>query len=180
MKNFTKNFLKITGVVALTMLIAGCALLGDKAEEAVVEAGEKAGVDIGVDTVDISALGGAGSITGLTIRNPEGYQTEYAFSMDEVGLNLKVSSILFKPITLSEFVLDSPVVNLEFKGPGQNNLKEIADKFSAAYSTDDPEEAVEEAEVLGRDGRRLRQLGKDGRARPATEKADERGVGEGR
>ena len=127
MKNSMKSFLKITGVVALAMLVAGCALLGDKAEEAVVEAGEKAGVDIGVNTVDISALGGAGSITGLTIRNPEGYQTEYAFSMDEVGLNLKVSSLLFKPVTLSEFVLDSPVVNLEIKGPGQNNLKEIAD-----------------------------------------------------
>ena len=28
---------------------------------------------------------------------------------------------------LNEFVLDSPVVNLEVKGPGENNLKEIAE-----------------------------------------------------
>jgi hypothetical protein len=135
---------KLLTLATVSVLMSGCDLLGNEAEKILVNGGEKANVEIGVNTVNISALGGAGSITGLTIRNPEGYQTDYAFSIDQIGLNLEISSILFKPVTLSEFVLDSPVVNLEVKGPGQNNLKEIADRFAEAYQMDESRE-IEDA-----------------------------------
>jgi len=137
---------KLLILASVALLVSGCDLLGNKAEDILIDAGEKADVKIGVNAVNISALRGAGSITELTIRNPESYQTDYAFSMDQVGLNLKVLSILFKPVTLSELVLDSPVVNLEVKGPGQNNLKEIADQFSEAYQAVESGES-EELEV---------------------------------
>ena len=47
------------------------------------------------------------------------------------------AAILFDPVTLSEFVLEAPIVNFEVKAPGQNNLKEIADRFAQAYEDKD-------------------------------------------
>ena len=126
-------------LLIISVLLAGCDLIGDKAEEVLVDAGTKANVDVSVDAVEISALGGSGSIAGLSIRNPEGYQTEFAFVMERIALDIRVSSVLFKPVTLNEFVLDSPVVNLEVKGPGENNLKEIADRFTSAFEKAGPE-----------------------------------------
>ena len=95
-------------------------------EEAIEGAGTELGVPVAVEDVSIRIFRGSGQITGFDVGNPAGYQAEHAFDMDLIRVNLNLLSIFSRPLTLDELIIDSPVVNLELKGRGASNFKEIS------------------------------------------------------
>ena len=113
--------------LAITLL-GGCAGLNHRVQTKIERLGsELTEVPVNVDRVNLRLTRGAGEITGLTVANPEGYVKENAFEMDLVQLDLGLFSIITgrHPLLLDELVIDSPVLNLEFKEGGGFNLKEI-------------------------------------------------------
>ncbi len=85
------------------------------------------GVAVEIDSLQISILGGTGSITKLTVENPDGYRDKYAFEMDEIHFDVNLSQLFTRPLPINNLVFESPVVNLEFKQDFKSNLQDIID-----------------------------------------------------
>jgi hypothetical protein len=137
--------IRFTAIIVLLLgSLAGCGMLDKKAVEVMEEAGQELGLNIEVEDVRIRIFGGSGQVTGVYVGNPEGYVAENAFEMQLIGLDLKLLSVLSKPFTLNELVVDSPIVNLELKDPDGSNFKDIADKVSARLNESSDEEVDEE------------------------------------
>lgn len=108
------------------------------------------GVDVVVGDVQLKIRKASGQVSGVTIGNPDGYESANAFDMDLLRLNLGlVASLGGSPLVLDELVIDSPIVNLEFNQEGGTNLEDLslriqenqesADEKSAELEPADPE-----------------------------------------
>lgn len=72
-----------------------------------------------LDAVDISVFSGAGALKGLTVGNPKGFKTDYAFKMGELQVALDVGSVTSDKIHIKSIVIDSP--SIVFEGGFTNN-----------------------------------------------------------
>jgi hypothetical protein len=102
------------------------------------------GVPVRVERVHLGLFRGLGEITRVTVANPEGYRTDYAFQMDVVRLNLRVLSLLSEPLVVRELVIDSPIVNFESHEAGVSNWGEIANHVRANQAPADRQTAEAE------------------------------------
>jgi hypothetical protein len=131
-------------VMALLMaaLMGGCSGLNKRVETKIETSGsELTEVPVNVESVELGLFRGAGEITGVTVANPEGYANDNAFEMDLLKLNLGLFSIITvsHPLLLDELVIESPVLNLEFKEGGGFNIKEISDNVEKSLEKSERE-----------------------------------------
>ncbi len=86
------------------------------------------GTSVKLSNVHISLSTGEGTITGLVIRNPEGYSTPNAFEMNAITVRLDVHSMAGKgPIIIKEIAIEKPLVIFEaLDATGATNLHAIA------------------------------------------------------
>jgi hypothetical protein len=109
----------IGAVIALIVVAAGgFALLVGNINTVVrtgieTRAPEVLGVPVTVDEVDISLTSGDGSIRGLTIFNPEGYDSASAIVIDELRIALDPWSLSGDTIHISEILVDSASIIYE-------------------------------------------------------------------
>ena len=108
-----KIFLGI--IVLVVLVIGGTFLYLDSIVKNGIEiAGSRVlGTPVLVDSVGISPLSGSGSISGLTIGNPDGYSTENAFELGEISIALNTGSIMSDVIKIDSIIIDSPHINYE-------------------------------------------------------------------
>jgi len=71
------------------------------------------GVDVSVDSVDISFFSGAGSISGLKVGNPEGYESAHAITIDKLSLELDPASLNSDKIHIRKIIVDQPSITYE-------------------------------------------------------------------
>lgn len=84
------------------------------------------GTKVSVASVDIKLREGSGAINGLVIANPPGYESNYAFRMDKILLDIDPKSVLKRdPIVIDEVLIDSPVAVGEFTETAKLNILEI-------------------------------------------------------
>jgi len=117
----------VVAIVALVIVVAlALHLFLDSAVKRGVETiGPKmTKVDVKLDGVHISLLGGEGSLKGLVVGNPAGYKTPHAISVGKAGLALKPGSLLGDKIIIKSINIESPEITLE-GGLTDNNLKKI-------------------------------------------------------
>ena len=69
--------------------------------------------EVTVASVSISPLNGSGSISGLEIRNPEGFDAEYIFQLEQVEVNLNTSSLFSDVIEIESVVITQPQITYE-------------------------------------------------------------------
>ena len=116
-----------------------------------------AGVPVTVDSLELSILSGAGSVTGLTVANPKGYSDASAFEMGSISFDVDILSAIAQPLLINTLVLDSPLVNLEVKDDLNSNLQEIIGtsvkqsketkaKTEASSETEEAEQSESETE----------------------------------
>ena len=73
---------------------------------------------------DISIFSGSGSLAGLTIGNPSGFTTDYAFQLKEIQVSLDVKSVTTDTIHIKNILIDSP--SIIFEGNfGKSNLSQL-------------------------------------------------------
>jgi hypothetical protein len=113
-----------------------------------------AGVPVTIDLLEVSPLQGEGTIVGLKVANPEGYEGDYAFEMGSISFDIDIGSVLSQPLIVNELIFNAPVVNLEVKDNLQSNLQDIvnisneqnqvgaASTDSATASAPEPESQV--------------------------------------
>ena len=85
---------------------------------------ELTGVPVTVKSVNIDLGKGVGTIAGLKIANPAGYNTDAALNLNKLSLDLDLSSLAGSPLVLEKLVIDSLEGNLELR-EGSTNLSEI-------------------------------------------------------
>ncbi len=81
-------------------------------------------VDVKLDAVHTSLLGGQGSLKGLVVGNPEGYKAPHAISVGTVAVSIKPGSLLSDKIIIKSINVEAPEITFE-GGLGGNNLNKI-------------------------------------------------------
>ena len=98
------------------------------------------GVDVVVDDVDFSILGGNLSMSGLVIGNPEGFESEHAFRLGSVKVELDRNSLFSDHIIIDQVRITAPEVIMEL-GKGGNNLSKLQETIEAQMGLTEEEEA---------------------------------------
>jgi len=87
--------------------------------------------DVTLDEADVSATSGEGYLKGLTVGNPEGFNTESAFKLGQVSVKVDTGTITSDTIVVNEIVIQAPDVTYEYAASGNNlmALKNNADAY---------------------------------------------------
>jgi len=91
---------------------------------------EIAGVAVQVASVKIEAANGRGSVGGLFVGNPKGFEAPYAMKVGEIRLAVDPASLTKDVVVIRELVLVAPDVFYE-RGQGSDNLTVIQKNVDA-------------------------------------------------
>ena len=105
-------------------------------------------VPVTLESADVSLLG-KGELTGLTVKNPEGFQSDYLFQLGQVSISLDPLSLMGDTLHIKEVIVDTP--SILFEGSlVRSNLKTLLDQLSSGEakrpSPDQPGEPTEPVE----------------------------------
>jgi hypothetical protein len=91
--------------------------------------------EVEVDDVDISILDGSGEIEDLVIKNPEGFSSQNAISIEETSMRIDLRSLFSEQILVHEIIIEEPSVLVEQEG-ARVNLRDLQSNMG---STNDEE-----------------------------------------
>ena len=106
------------------------------------------GTAVTVDSVSLSPLSGQGSISGLRVANPEGFESQYAFELDSVLVNINVNTVFTDAAEIESIIIMQPIITYETKITSDNirTLLNNLDEGNAASS--DPESAEDSGQQM--------------------------------
>jgi len=135
-------------------------MFGNKALKMGVETGGTAALKVPVSLQDanLSILGGKVELSGLNIKNPEGYQHPDFMSMGKAAVALNIKSLLSETIEIQKIQLDDIQLTLEQKGLSENNLQAILNNLP---KSDKPADTSTESS-----GKKISHPGADHQRRP--------------
>jgi len=111
--------LKLGLAFLVLLVVAGVALYftaNALASKAIAAGGSYAlGTEVTVDGVSLSPKGSA-SISGLRVKNPEGFTQPEALSLGKIAVQLELSSLLSDTVRVNEIVIEDAAVTLERVG----------------------------------------------------------------
>jgi len=148
-------------LVAVPVLIIVAVLVIFFSLSSIVKAGVETvgpkvtGTAVTVAKVGLSPLSGRGALTGLRVGNPKGFNTESAFELGEVRVNVSLKSLLSDTIVIEEIVIAAPKVTFEGDISGSNigRIRKSVEAFSS--SAGPSPEAKASAEAGGKKGKRV-------------------------
>ncbi|NQT26825.1 hypothetical protein HQ585_15825 [candidate division KSB1 bacterium] len=88
-----------------------------------------------VSQVKISLKEGSGSIQGLTVGNPKGFETKHAFSLGETGIKIDINSLTKEVKVIDDIRVLAPEIFVEVNADNQNNLQEIQKNLPKAVTS---------------------------------------------
>ena len=114
--------MKRTTLVTLSMVVVLTGVLIFFLTMAVEKYGSAAlNADVTLDKTQISLKSGKGTLTGLKVGNPKGFETDSAFELGEVSLTIDASTITKSTVIIKEIVIAAPQITYEL-GPEGSNL----------------------------------------------------------
>jgi hypothetical protein len=124
-----KKGLLIGGGVLIVVIAVGVYWFASNLDSLIKAAIETYGLEmtkaeVTLDKVEISATSGAGSLSGLTMGNPAGFESDNAFSLGRVSVALDTGSLGGDTIVIKEVVIAAPAVTYEI-GAGGSNIDAI-------------------------------------------------------
>jgi uncharacterized protein YxeA len=120
----------LIGLAAIILLvIGGLVYVYVNLDDIVKTTIEKAGTrvtqaEVTVEGVSIEATQNTAAITGLVVGNPDGFKTDYAFSLGNISVRLDGSTLTSDTIRIIEVIVDAPSVTYEL-GNGSSNIATI-------------------------------------------------------
>jgi hypothetical protein len=94
-----------------------------------------------LEGANLSPLSGAGTLTGLTVGNPQGWSSPNAFRLGKVHINMQPFSIFSDHIVINEIVIEQPEFTYETKIVSSNIsdlLKNIEQALGAQNAGTEP------------------------------------------
>jgi uncharacterized protein involved in outer membrane biogenesis len=119
-----KKLLYIGGAL-LVVIAIGLYFLFSSLNSIVKRVVEKVGSDatqvrVSLSGVDIQITTGKGAMRGLTVRNPSGFKSDWAFNLGEISLQVDVGSVMKDTVIIKEIVIAAPDVTYELASLGSN------------------------------------------------------------
>ena len=139
----------LAGLIAIVAVVAYF-LLGnlDNIIKGVIEevGSEVTGTRVSVTGVALELTSGKGRITGLTIDNPPGYSSPYAFKLTDITVGVEPASITKPVIVISEVSIKGAGLIAEQKGQNTNLSELLAniEKSSKKTASEETEKAPQE------------------------------------
>ncbi|MFT4816189.1 MAG: hypothetical protein ACJA1Q_002783 [Pseudohongiellaceae bacterium] len=106
------------------------------------------GTAVTVDSVSLSPLSGQGSISGLRVENPEGFESQYAFELDSVLVSIDVNSVFTDTVEIESIVVMQPIITYETKITSDNIRTLLANLDEGDVAASDPESAGESEQQI--------------------------------
>jgi len=111
--------------VLVVILVVGVLVLYSSLGAIITKAVNTQGPEIVQAPVDlketeIDATSGKGTLRSLVIGNPEGFETENLFKMDEIQITLDTDSITSDTVVIKEIFIQAPEVTYELGENGSN------------------------------------------------------------
>lgn len=88
------------------------------------------GTTVQIKDVDLSLLRGAVWVQDLRIQGPEGFQTHEPIQLKELGVNVKIWSLLGKTLTIQRVAVKNPLLVLERNTEGEIGLVRLVEQMS--------------------------------------------------
>ena len=116
----------VMGLAVLTViLIAGVFILYSSLGAIITQAVNTQGPEIvqapvDLEKTEIDAASGKGTLRNLVIGNPEGFETETFFTMDEIQITLDIDSITSDTVVVKEISIQAPEITYEMGEHGSN------------------------------------------------------------
>ncbi|GAB1489996.1 hypothetical protein MASR2M8_24530 [Opitutaceae bacterium] len=144
-----KKLLTISCVVIAVVvigLVLSYTLLGSVVRKGITTVGPHiTGTTVELDAVRLSPLSGSGSLTGLMVGNPPGWQSDRAFYLGHIQLNLEPMSLLGDAIVVEEITIERPHFVYETKLVSSNIKDLLANIEKATGGPAEPEQTTESA-----------------------------------
>lgn len=102
------------------------------------------GTEVTVGSASVSPLNGSGNIISLRVGNPEGFNSPYAFELDEVSVNVNVSTIFSDVLEVESITIVQPAVTYETKIT-TDNIRSLLDNLSSGEASESEESSTDEA-----------------------------------
>lgn len=112
---------------------------------------EMTGTGVTVENVSISPFSGTGTIEGLRVKNPEGFESEYAIVIQSFDISIDAWSILSDTVIVNEIVIGEPALSVIQKVP-ENNLRMLMNNMDEAMAGESSSTAMIIEHLLVRDG----------------------------
>ena len=118
------KLIKVVGILVLLVLVvvmvAGI-FLNSMIKTGVETLGPAiTGTTVTLESVDISVFSGQGSVQGLVVGNPKGFNMESAFQLGEAKVDVDLKSILADTVIIREIFIDGPEITFEGSLTGSN------------------------------------------------------------
>ncbi|HUQ52465.1 MAG TPA: hypothetical protein VM692_09605, partial [Gammaproteobacteria bacterium] len=81
---------------------------------------EITGTDVDVGAVDLALTDGRADLDGITIANPQGYETDYAVRIGHASVSIDVGSLTGDVPVIDELTLDGALINAEQRETASN------------------------------------------------------------
>lgn len=110
------------------------------------------GCDVTIDDIDVYPAFNGCSVQGIKVGNPEGFQTETAFRIDDITVQVQLTSLASDTIVVKNVIIDGARVTYEQGATTsnlfaiKNNIEKFIQKQQGAGRKEGPseEETVEE------------------------------------
>ena len=152
MKVFVRFLILVSALGIIGIIIVGMSL-NALVKTGVETMGSKVlGVPVTLKEVDISLLSGGKdvqvSLNELIIKNPDEYETDYAFSLSNIRVLVDQKSVLTNTVVIDEIIIDGLAITFEGSLLGSNlgDIKGNMKRSTTSGSDDDTEEKTEKHE----------------------------------
>jgi len=133
-----KKLLVIAALLAglsVIAVIAASFFLGSIVKAGITTVGPRlTGTKVELASATVSPLSGTGTLSGFLVGNPAGWQSDRAFYLGKVHLDLEPRSLLSDTIVVSEVNIDAPQFFYETKIVS-SNIKELLDHIEKAIGS---------------------------------------------
>src|SRR4029077_6018989 len=113
-----------------------------------------AGVDVKLESVNVSLWSGSGTIKVLSVGNPQGFKAPLSMRVGSATIALKPSSLIGDKIIIHKVELVAPEITLELSLAG-NNLGKILANVNTATGSSDTNVAARPKEAAATGGTKL-------------------------
>lgn len=129
----------IVVAIVIVLVVVALVLFFSNLNSLVAKAIEKNGCEVtqtsvSVSGVDISIREGRGTIKGLRVASPDGFEARDAFSLEDITVDIDIKSVRGEPIVIDEIRIQAPVVNAEITKTGASNIDELRKNVQAHTS----------------------------------------------